>query len=343
MQLYLDSYGAFLNVRNGKFQVTPKHNEPHTFATDDVEVIFLTEGVSATSDALMLALEKSIPIVLLNFLGQSVGQVWSGKFGSIATIRRNQIHFADNQQGWLWMAMTLAQKIDNQQFMLRQLYDRDPPLFDKNAQTRFWRTCATLDGLAKNFKRYEFQNNDFKRIAMDYRAYEATASRHYFRFIASIIPTEKWQFEARSFCPATDYFNCQLNYLYGMLYAQVELSLIKVGIDPALGVLHVDRYNRPTMVYDFIEPYRHWAEIIALDLALEDAIPADSFNTSFETTGENSGYWLGSKAKGIVINRFLHFLNQPILFNKKQQKRLIVLDLEAQRLATLLKEFKIEN
>jgi CRISP-associated protein Cas1 len=48
MQLYLDSYGAFLNVRNGQFQITPKHNEPVSFATDDVEVIFLTEGVTAT-------------------------------------------------------------------------------------------------------------------------------------------------------------------------------------------------------------------------------------------------------------------------------------------------------
>jgi CRISP-associated protein Cas1 len=337
MQLYLDSYGAFLNVRNGMFQITPKHNPPTSFATDDVDVIFLTEGVTATSDAMMLALDKGIPIVLLNYLGQAVGQVWSGRFGSIATIRRNQLKFSETLAGWQWMAQTLAQKIDTQRFILQQLPEHYPHLLDKNALIRQGRNCATLDGLAKNLKRYAFGDADFKRMAMEFRAFEATASRHYFRFMASIIPTEKWQFESRSFRPAKDFFNCMLNYLYGMLYAQVELSLIKVGIDPALGVLHVDRYNRPPMVYDFIEPYRHWADWIALELALADAVPEDAFITSFETEGEYSGYWLSSKGKGIVINRFLTYLNEPILYQKKQQKRLIVLDMDAQRLASQLK------
>lgn len=335
MQVYLDSYGAFLNVRNGKFQVTPKHNESQSFATDDVDVIFLTEGVTATSDAMMLALDKSIPIVFLNYLGQPVGQVWSGRFGSIATIRRHQMRFGEHTEGWLWMAQTLAQKIDNQQWVLRQLVDRYPSLFDASAQKRLGRATSTLDGLAKSLKRYSITDMDFKRVAMDYRALEATASRHYFRFLASVMPSDKWRFEARSTHPARDFFNCTLNYLYGMLYAQVELALIKVGIDPALGVLHVDRYNRPTMVYDFIEPYRHWAEIVALDLALEDAVHEDGFIPMPDD--DTGGLWLGSKAKGVVIGRFLQFLNESVDFNKKQQKRLIILDMEAQKLATQLK------
>jgi CRISP-associated protein Cas1 len=335
VQLYLDSYGAFLNVKNGKFQITPKHNEPQSFATDNVDVIFLTEGVSATSDALMLALEKDIPVVFLNYLGQPVGQVWSGKFGSIATIRRNQMRFAENTEGWLWMAQILALKIDNQAFVLRQLVSRYPQFVDDKSRKKLGSTLSTLDGLAKKLKRYVITDTDFKRIAMDYRAFEATASRHYFRFLASVMPSDKWRFESRSYQPAQDYFNCILNYLYGMLYAQVELALVKVGIDPALGILHVDRYNRPTMVYDFIEPYRHWAEMVALDLAFEDAIPDDAFTA--RPDDEKGGYWLGSRAKGVVIHRFLPFLNETILFNKKQQKRLITMDMAAQKLATLLK------
>jgi CRISP-associated protein Cas1 len=337
MQIYLDSYGAFLNVRNGKFQITPKHNPPQSFATDDVDVIFLTEGVSATSDAMMLALDKGIPIVLLNYLGQAMGQVWSGRFGSIATIRRNQMRFAENTEGWIWMAHTLAQKVDNQQLVLRYVGDTYPHLLDDNAQKRLGRNLSTLDGLAKNLKRYVITDTDYKRIAQDYRAYEATASRHYFRFLASVMPTDKWRFEARSYQPARDYFNCVLNYCYGILYAQVELALVKVGIDPALGILHVDRYNRPPMVYDFIEPYRHWADIVALDLAIEDAIPEDAF--ALLPDDEAAGYWLHSKAKGIVIHRFLQYLNETIVFQKKHQKRLTVLDMEAQRLATTFKNF----
>lgn len=341
MQIYIDSYGAYLHVRNGKFQVALKHNPTQSFATDDVDVIFLTEGATATADALMLALDKNIPVIFLNYLGQPVGQVWSGQFGSIATIRRNQLHFSEHTEGWLWMSQTLASKVDKQALVLRQLTDKYPVLFTEKVYKKLGSTLSTLDGLAKNLKRYTINDTDFKRVAMDFRAYEATASRHYFRFMASLILNPKWQFESRSFNPATDYFNCLLNYLYGMLYAQVELSLVKVGIDPSIGVLHVDRHNRPTLVYDFIEPYRHWAETVALDLALEDAVSDEGFIPIPED--DKGGLWLGSKAKSIVIGRFLSFLNEAILFNKKQQKRLMVLDLEAQKLASQLKNFKISN
>ena len=338
MQLYVDSYGAFLNVKNGMFQVIPKNSPSHRFAVDTVNVIFLTEGVSLSADALMLAIEHEIPVVLLNYLGQAVGQVWHGKFGSIASIRRHQVYFADHTEGWHWMATHLAQKIDNQNLLLQWVSTEYPHILDYNAERRLGRTRATLDGLAKQFKRYVFTHTDFKRIAMDFRAYEATASRHYFRFLASVMPHSKWQFESRSAKPARDYFNCLLNYLYGMLYAQTELALIKVGIDPTLGILHVDRHNRPTMVYDFIEPFRQWADRVAFDLAMADAVPSDGFMQV--PSDEEMGFWLNPSAKGVVIRSFLDFLNQPTTYQQRQVKRLLVLDLEAQRLATLLKNWQ---
>lgn len=56
--------------------------------------------------------------------------------------------------------------------------------------------------------------------------------------------------------PAFDAFNSLLNYLYGMLYVMVEMALVKAGIDPYMGILHADEYQKITMVYDCIEPYR---------------------------------------------------------------------------------------
>ena len=179
------------------------------------------------------------------------------------------------------------------------------------------------------------------------------------------MPGEKWKFENRNFKPALDRFNCVLNYLYGMLYAQVELALVKVGVDPSLGIMHVDRYNRPTMVYDFIEPYRQWADQVAMDLAIEDAVPDDGFmlddpfamgnrtliNGKWKMENGKSGvedekldmessdtvgYWLGSAAKSVVIGRFLEFLNERVPFKKQMHRRLIVLDLEAQEFASFL-------
>jgi CRISP-associated protein Cas1 len=282
MQLFLDSYGAFLAVRNGQFFVRAKANgSEHLFAVRQIDAIFLTKGTAATTDAYLLALENDIPILFLDGIGHPVGQIWSGKFGSISTIRRHQIQFATHTEGWLWMAKMLREKIDNQRLTLIEA----KPHFenDENAIRRFNRAIPTLQHLANQFERWQpaTEHNNFERIANTFRAWEATASRHYFRFLASIAPPQ-YQFNNRNFRPARDPFNALLNYLYGILYAQVELALMKTGVDPYLGILHIDRHNRPTMVYDFIEAYRHWADRTALNLVFSNHLPENAFDIKIE-------------------------------------------------------------
>lgn len=342
MQLFLDSFGAFLGVRNGQFLVrTGTSRNEHLFPVREVNVIFITRGTTHTTDALILALKNDIPMIILDGIGHPVGQVWSGKFGSISTIRRNQILFAESNDGWKWLANHLRRKIDEQLGLLHRfsVYFND----DVNAMRRLMRITPTMQGLSNNFERWQpVENENFSLTANTFRAWEATASRYYFRFLASVVPT-KYTFENRNFRPARDKFNCLLNYLYGILYAYVELALMKSGIDPAIGILHIDRYNRPTMVYDFIEAYRHWADTVALQLIFDDALPDDAFSElpnffqDDKDDSESQGFWLAKSGKPIVVKTFLSFMEEKIPHIRNQQKRFIVLDLEAQALAALLK------
>jgi CRISPR-associated endonuclease Cas1 len=50
--------------------------------------------------------------------------------------------------------------------------------------------------------------------------------------------------------------NTLLNYLYGVAAGQVTAGLIKAGLDPGLGVFHVDKPNRASLVYDALECIR---------------------------------------------------------------------------------------
>lgn len=348
MQLFLDSFGAFLGVRNKQFLVrTGTTRSEHLFAVRDVNVIFLTRGTTHTADALILALENDIPVVLLDGIGHPVGQVWSGKFGSISTIRRNQISFAVHREGWLWLAKHLRQKIDQQHGVLHQFSIQFN--HDDNARRRLAKISPVMQGLSNNFERWIPKEDEPNTLtANTFRAWEATASRYYFRFLASVVPPP-YKFENRNFRPALDKFNCLLNYLYGMLYAYVELALMKSGIDPHIGILHVDRYNRPTMVYDFIEAYRYWADTVALQLIFQDALTEDAFSVmpdfmkDDEGDPEVQGYWLAKAGKPVVVKSFLAFMDAYIPYKKVQQKRFVVLDLEAQTLATVLKKFKISS
>ena len=350
MQLFLDSFGAFLGVRNQQFLVrTGTTRTEHLFAVREVNVIFLTRGTTHTTDALILALKNNIPVVLLDAIGHPIGQVWSGQFGSITTIRRQQLIFSENTEGWLWLAKHLRTKIDQQHGVLHQFSSYFN--HDDNATRRLAKIRPTLQGLSNNFDRWtplspQKENHavvEWGTTANTFRAWEATASRYYFRFLASIVPPQ-YKFENRNFRPALDKFNCLLNYLYGILYAYVELALIKSGIDPHIGILHVDRYNRPTMVYDFIEAYRYWADTVALQLIFNNALPDDAFmeNPEFmkdkDGDPEYQGFWLARTGKPIVVKSFIAFMETPIPYKHNQQKRFVVLDLEAQALATVLKK-----
>lgn len=47
-----------------------------------------------------------------------------------------------------------------------------------------------------------------------------------------------------------------LNFLYAILVAEARLACLAMGLDPGLGVYHVDKPGRDSLVYDLIEPIR---------------------------------------------------------------------------------------
>jgi CRISPR/Cas system-associated endonuclease Cas1 len=70
MTLYLDSFQAALRAKDKTFVVASPNNSDKTFAPAEIKTIFLTKGVSVTTDALLLAIAHDIPVVLLNSIRQ---------------------------------------------------------------------------------------------------------------------------------------------------------------------------------------------------------------------------------------------------------------------------------
>ena len=124
MQLYLDSYGAFLGVRNGMFYVKPRYGEGQALPLRQVKAIFLCRGVRVSTDALELAIRSGIPVLLTDGIGRPLGQVWSGQFGSIATIRKNQALFSLSLPGLYYVAGLLRRRAEGQLKMLARLKEQ---------------------------------------------------------------------------------------------------------------------------------------------------------------------------------------------------------------------------
>ena len=64
---------------------------------------------------------------------------------------------------------------------------------------------------------------------------------------------------------ATNPPNAILNYLYSVLESEARLAAAALGLDPGLGVLHVDTPARDSLACDLMEPVRPQVDAYLLD------------------------------------------------------------------------------
>ena len=72
--------------------------------------------------------------------------------------------------------------------------------------------------------------------------------------------------------------------------------MIKAGVDPYIGILHRDDYNRPVLVYDVIELYRIWVDYVVFTLLAQNGITEECYSIR-----EDGSYWLEPLGRRILI------------------------------------------
>ena len=90
------------------------------------------------------------------------------------------------------------------------------------------------------------------------RGLEGEAARIYFSAFDDMIVVSKeaFFFHERSRRPPLDNVNALLSFLYTLLAHDIAAALETVGLDPAVGYLHVDRPGRPGLALDLMEEMR---------------------------------------------------------------------------------------
>ena len=164
------------------------------------------------------------------------------------------------------------------------------------------------------------------------RGWEGQASRIYFSTINSFLP-EQFRFNVRTQHPALDITNAFLNYGYGVLYGRIEGALIKAGVDPYIGVLHRDDYNRPVLVYDIIEMYRIWVDYVVYTLLAQNVITEE-----FYSVRDDGSYWLEALGRRVLIQSLNDYMDEVITVKGVTRSRLTMLSLYVQSLAQKFKE-----
>lgn len=114
----------------------------------------------------------------------------------------------------------------------------------------------------------------------------APVSLEWVRKDASWVPTHWQTFGTRS-SPlpgsprnAANPANALLNYLYAILEAECRIALFSIGLDPGLGVMHVDLKGRDSLALDLMEAVRLHVDRSVLGLLHTHTFAARNF---FET------------------------------------------------------------
>jgi CRISPR-associated endonuclease Cas1 len=72
--------------------------------------------------------------------------------------------------------------------------------------------------------------------------------------------------------------NAMLNYLYALLESEARLAAASLGLDPGLGVLHVDSGNRDSLALDLLEPARTQVDAYVLDWITRQSLSREWFS-----------------------------------------------------------------
>ncbi len=301
MQLVLDTTGLIVKQKNRSFSVATKTNR-RLISPSRIDSIAVTASCLLSSPAIRLAVKNNIPIYFINAAGEVEATVWSPYFTGLASLRQAQGHWINTPDAIDWMVGLALLKTQRQKQLLRSLKILEP----------IEKLDATMGRLSLlREKKPGDSSNQFDEIRQTLFGLEGTAARFYWTALSNALP-EGWQFDGRSRQPAQDPFNAALNYMYGMMYGTVEAAVFAAGLDPFMGVLHAEEYNRPSLTFDCIEPFRPW-----IDALLVKAFQASQLKSNWFVP-KGKGWWLGKKGKAFIIPLFNDFLTHAKTVKRKK-------------------------
>lgn len=303
MILVVQEYGAQVGKKSNCIYVRSAKGEREV-CSDKVQELHLHSSCSVSADAIQLCMKKDIWILFFDEYGNPAGEIVPFSGGSSPIYKRKQLFLADRAIGVEITKELLRQKIQNRVnqlgIILSDLTDMDAILYLNIRIKRMEDSIQKIQDTAANC---------MDEIRDSLQGMEGSAGRAYFECISYLLPDDM-KFDQRR-RDADDIYNAALNYLYGIMYAKIKLMMYRCRLDPYIGIMHVDTYNKPTFVYDFIEGQRiHCEEIVyqmcsARVISPDDlALEGDQRRLTKEVRSKLiSGYYARMNEKTVYENR----------------------------------------
>lgn len=320
MQLVINTYGSYLQ-KNGECFKVKTDDKVFEISCKKISSILISTAAYITTDAIKMAMENNIDIVFIDDFGEPYGRVWHPKLGSTTLIRRRQLEIAETEEGLKLALDSVKTKFNNQIELLKRLRQTRP-----NKSSEITTYIEKLTSVMTGLENIKGTVSECRGTIM---GIEGNGGRIYFESLSFLMP-DRFKFEGRSRNPAQDEFNALLNYSYGILYSLIEKACIIAGLDPYVGFVHTDHYNKPSLVFDLIENYRIWADEIVVNLFAARKVKTEHFDKI------PNGMTLNKDGKAMLITDFNTFMDESIRYRGRNIKRANIIQFDCHRLANYL-------
>jgi CRISP-associated protein Cas1 len=245
--LYITTQGAYLRRQHETLQVKVDGAVKLTVPMHHLEGVVCFGRVSLSSGVYAACEERGLTVSFLTEQGRFLARIVGRTQGNVL-LRRQQYRLADDPAACLKLARPMiAGKIQNaRQVLLRSARDRDD-----EARTAALRHAA--DHIAAVVQQLPSVTD--LDVA---RGIEGETARTYFESFNHLIlhDAETFRFDGRSRRPPLSPVNALLSFTYALVRHDCESALEAVGLDPAVGYLHVERPGRSSLALDLMEEFR---------------------------------------------------------------------------------------
>jgi len=320
MQLVINSRGSYLR-KNGNCFLVKNDDNIFEVSANKVDSILITTSSYLSTDAIKFAVDNNIDIVFLDFYGNPYGRVWHSKLGSTVLIRRRQLEISTNKKGLDLVKKWCLEKMDNQIEFIKKLKQTRP-----EKRELLGEYISAINQSREKLSKVKGLIDENRQTIL---GIEGMASRTYFEAIRYVLP-QRFKFFGRSRNPAKDEFNCLLNYGYGVLYSMVEKACIISGLDPYVGLMHTDNYNKKSLVFDLIEMFRMYVDETVIFLFSKRKIKEKYFDKV------KNGFMLNKEGKAVLIEALNKTFEKEIKYRGRNIRVKNVIQFRCHEIANVL-------
>lgn len=240
--LYVSRSGARVRISRGRLLVeSPDNALLLDVPSGHVSRLVCFGSVGVTAGTRTWALTNDIDVVFASRSGNYLGLLATGRDTTRVDRLRCQLAVRDDPTRRLTISRALVTAKVVKQIVLIKNFSR------RQHADRARDATLTMDGLLQLIP-------DCTTVD-ELLGIEGAVAAAYFPILGHLLPDDLG-FETRSRRPPMDLPNAVLSYLYTVLLGECETALRSAGLDPAIGVLHVEEANRPSLALDLMEEFR---------------------------------------------------------------------------------------